>query len=84
MVAATAWWNRMLHGSGGASAWVALALLCVAGQPVHADFDGDATRLIATLRAEARAYEHGEGALLRVEEGLVSVRLNGVKKITAS
>ena len=36
-------------------------MLCAAAPPVHADFDGDASRLIATLRAEARAYEHGEG-----------------------
>jgi hypothetical protein len=40
---------------------VALALLCVTARPAHADFDGDASRLIATLRAQARAYEHGEG-----------------------
>lgn len=39
----------------------AFALLCIATQPVHAGFDGDASFLIATLRAEARAYEHGEG-----------------------
>jgi len=61
MVAEAAWWIRIVHGSRGVGARVALALLCVAVQTVHADFDGDATRLIATLRAEARAYEHGEG-----------------------
>jgi hypothetical protein len=32
-----------------------------ATQSVRADFDGDASRLIVSLRTEARAYEHGEG-----------------------
>ena len=39
----------------------AVALLCIAARPAHADFDGDTSRMIATLRTEARAYEHGEG-----------------------
>ena len=42
---------------------IALALLCVLAQPARADYDGDASRLIATLSADARAFEHGEGVV---------------------
>jgi hypothetical protein len=54
-------WKSIVHDPRRVGAMVALALLCVAARPVHADFDGDTSRMVATLRAEARAYEHGEG-----------------------
>ncbi len=41
--------------------FVAAALLCGMVRIAHADFDGDTSRIMATLRVEARAYEHGEG-----------------------
>jgi hypothetical protein len=41
---------------------VAVALLCAAAPPADAAFEGDPTGLIAILRTQARAYEHGEGA----------------------
>ena len=52
------WIARFGHGLGMLAAF---ALVCTAAPSAHADFDGDASRMIATLRAEARAYEHGEG-----------------------
>ncbi len=42
-------------------ALVAVALLSVVAPPVHAAFEGDPTGLIAILRTQARAHEHGEG-----------------------
>jgi hypothetical protein len=36
-------------------------LLCLATQPVRAEIDDQTVDRVATLRAEARAYEHGEG-----------------------
>jgi hypothetical protein len=61
MAAKDPWWNALAHDPRPVVAMAALALLCAAARPVHADFDGDTSRLIATLRDEARAYEHGEG-----------------------
>ncbi len=40
---------------------LAFALSCVGAPPAHADYDGDASRLIAILAAQARQLEHGEG-----------------------
>jgi hypothetical protein len=59
--------SRRRRLSGVARDWhrvgmmAALVVLCVAVRPARADFDGDASRTIAMLRTEARAYEHGEG-----------------------
>ena len=61
----------MRHGHG-VGVMAALALLCVAAPPAHADFDGDASRMTATLRADARAAEHGEGV---ARDPLRAVRL---------
>ena len=54
-------WNWIVQNPGRVGVMTALALLCTSARPAHADFDGDPSRLIATMRAEARAYEHGEG-----------------------
>jgi len=42
-------------------AMAALVLLCVAAQPACAEVDEQPAARVATLRAEARAHEHGEG-----------------------
>jgi hypothetical protein len=55
------WWGWVARDRHRVGLLAALALSCVVARPAHADFDGDASRMIATLRAEARAYEHGEG-----------------------
>lgn len=44
-----------------AGAMAAVALTCMAMRPAAANFDGDTSRLVAMLRTEARASEHGEG-----------------------
>jgi len=44
-----------------AGALAVFALTCIATRPAHANFDGDTSRLVAMLRADARASEHGEG-----------------------
>jgi hypothetical protein len=54
-------WNWIARDRHGIGVLAALALACVAARPAHAEFDGDASRMIATLRADARSYEHGEG-----------------------
>jgi len=53
--------NWATRGQRRAGAMIALALLCVAARPVHAEIDEEAATRMAALRTEARAYEHGEG-----------------------
>jgi len=54
-------WPGIARHWRGAGAMATVALACVAVRPAQANFDGDTSRLVATLRAEARASEHGEG-----------------------
>jgi len=54
-------WNWIVHDPRRVGMLAALALLCGAAHLARADFDGDTSRMVATLRADARAYEHGEG-----------------------
>jgi len=53
-------WTSVVRCRQRAGAMAAIALLFAAVPPADAAFDGDATRLIEILRAQARAYEHGE------------------------
>src|SRR5262249_23371853 len=61
MVCYLACWKWIKCDAGRVGATAAIALLCVAAKPAHADLEADTSRLVADLRAEARAYEHGEG-----------------------
>jgi hypothetical protein len=53
--------GRSTRRRGRSVAFAAAVLVAVVAEAAPADFEGDATRLIATLRAQGRAYEHGEG-----------------------
>ena len=53
-------WNWIVRAPRRVGAMVGIVLICVVAGPAHAEIDEEAATRMATLRTEARAYEHGE------------------------